>query len=182
MGIIPNAPPPSEPTPREFDLFHLALGRFVHAFAEVETTLQGLVGETARTSKEMTRELFGNLTVNSAIDMLNRARRAQQRPECARLTRALDQLRDIARVRNRVLHQGARVFAGGSSQTLQGFARGRPTPFDVSPDRLWEMTQDLNTIRKALVAEVFEINLFPADDFAGVARGANAAWRYTPSA
>jgi hypothetical protein len=165
----------------QLDEYHLALGRFVTAFAEVETQLRWVCFTTVMPDWRFAGPLFGGLTVAQGVKTLRDLRKVKGGALDPELDRALIHLGTISEMRNAIMHRGVE-FGEQSMQTGRSMPNGRGQQLPTSAEALRDMRADLNTIKAAMMIAV------PIDDpswrsWAQQLRSQAAIpWRYKPSA
>jgi ribosomal protein S13 len=98
------------------DNYHLALGRFVDAFATAEHNLKFALAATAGISHEVAQALFAGARVDVAIGQIRQLYEAQGIMIEQEVDKALSQMKVILTVRNAIMHYGA-VFDGSHFTT-----------------------------------------------------------------
>ena len=155
------------------------LGRFITLFADVETVLRMHCARATGMSEGVAGILLGDVSVQSASQLLTQLLREKGLPDDTELLRALRQLRLIAEMRNAILHRGVRMSDDGFV-TSQGLPNSRLAPRLVDPEVLVAMHDDLAPIMAAMMLSQ------PADypgwsEWAeGIRTAVRAPWRYTP--
>ena len=151
------------------------LGIFIHKFAEVETWLLMAVAKQADIKPPLSQAIFVGVRVATAKDMINRMREAQGIPENAILKRAFAQLTEITNVRNDIVHYGARFRGEWEPHVSNALAAmpGKERSTIATPELLWQMINDLQTILTAITHVLF--------DFVSDAEPAERPWRYKPA-
>lgn len=202
--------PESDPIRRLVDLvpankqqvaFWRALGQFLDAYAVVEMMLNVLVVRYADMTWENARALFLPLRVDAASNHLSRliAGKFVRGKRATELTAIIQQLGQINRMRNDILHLGARprgLPTGPFTVTNRMYARSQAhlRRRNVSVTMLNSMFYDLMEISFRIMVMLMakrrrEGNITPLDDLQiALARQAGLspyrvrpiAWRYTP--
>jgi HEAT repeat protein len=126
------------------DKYHLALGRFVDAFATAEHNLKFALASTAEVSREAAQALFSNTRVDAAIELIKRLHEANSNDLHKEVIRALSQMKAILTVRNVIMHYGASLE--GSQFTTTNSAHVLPKQAKTTRHELIDlenMTADL---------------------------------------
>jgi hypothetical protein len=129
------------------DSYHLALGRFVDAFATAEHNLKFALAATAGVSREVAQALFSGTRVDVAIGQIRQLHEAKAISMEPEVDRVLSQMKSILTVRNAIMHYGA-VF-DGSHFTTTTSAHTLPKQTKTSRHKLADlehMTADLLVI------------------------------------
>lgn len=132
------------------DEYHLALGRFVDAFATAEHNLKFALRTTAGTTDEVAQVLFSSTRVDAAINQIKQIKQiyeAKNEVLTEEVDSALIQMKTISTVRNTVLHYGAQV-AGDHFTTSKG-PHALPAKADTRRHPIGDldkMTADLMTV------------------------------------
>jgi hypothetical protein len=129
--------------------YYEALGRFVDAFARVETAVALTLRLYAKTTGEIAKVIFAAARIETSSSFIKQLAEATKVPKEPRddLEYVLQQLGIISGARNMILHYGATSVAEGRgivSDVLR--AKGEPTVFPISPTALDQMTEDLRKI------------------------------------
>lgn len=130
------------------DAYLLALGRFVHHFAETEGHVGLELGYLAGVDFSAGIALFSGVRTSQAMGLINRLLEATQRSEeKERLARAFAQLGQINAMRNALLHHGTeRDTDAGLIVHKIGHIHARTEIRRVSEAMLNDMTHDLELI------------------------------------
>ena len=134
------------------DTYHLALGRFVDAFATAEHNLKFALAATAGVSREIAQALFSSTRVDVAITQIRQLHEANGATLHSEVDRALSQMKAILIVRNAIMHYGAIVE--GNHFTTSTSAHTLPKQTKTSRYELIDlerMTADLIVIGHRLV-------------------------------
>lgn len=89
------------------DTYHLALGRFVDAFATAEHNLKFALAATAGVSRDTAQALFSSTRADVAITQIRQIHEAHGITLDSEVDRALSQMKAILTVRNAIMHYGA---------------------------------------------------------------------------
>lgn len=108
-----DQPPISANSDEAITEYFTGLGRFIHAFAYAEGSLQEALCREAGVSPAAGVALFSSVRVDQAKDMINRLADASGRERSPILARAFAQLTEIARARNDIVHFGATFQSDG---------------------------------------------------------------------
>lgn len=87
--------------------FKLALGRFIYIFADIERVLFANLVATSGMSSAHAKAVFNDARVDKAKQFIKRLRKASGVGLCPMLEQSFDQLGDITRLRNDIVHYGA---------------------------------------------------------------------------
>lgn len=164
--------------------YWLALGRFIHEFASVETSVQTLLWIVTDTSPQVAKAIFSGTRSDTACSYIRRTLQAQgQRELPPLLERAFSHLKTITTVRNDIVHYGAQfndstTFVTNAMLALPGGERTTQVPAKTLED-LWS---DLRTIQACMTAYVFtekrpHLGHKTAQQWLSAAQ---APWRYKP--
>lgn len=165
--------------------YHLALGRFVDAFARVETLLQMVLCRHTRISHPASRAVFsgartavirGYLRRLADVDMISAEQWAALEP-------VLQQLGIINDKRNDILHYGAREIDRGEgfvTNALMALTESRMTLFPISAPILTQMTFDCEKIILHLLYDQLTLGQLLAAPDPEHQRILQAAWQYKP--
>jgi len=129
--------------------YYEALGRFVDAFADVETAITLVLWHYAATPHEIARAVFSGVRVDAAIQFIRRLSNVIEIPRWDELDGVLAQLATINSVRNDLLHYGAKGSADGTLTVTNWFralTTDRVKSYPISPQILLDMTADLQKI------------------------------------
>ena len=134
--------------------YHTSVGRFIDMFSRVEMALFFALAKTSGVSLTTAQAIFADARVDKAKDSINRLRAAHGMPEDPALSRAFQQLGEIARFRNNLVHYGVTRDAEADTLTVTNvlFIPPNRTPQrePISVEILEAMIWDLQTIRTAL--------------------------------
>jgi hypothetical protein len=166
----------SEHLSDEIRAYFAELGRFMHDFAAIEVTLQGVLAITVDTPHETSRAVFSGVRIDQAQSFLRRLAESRGEPLSQYLVRAFPQLKAITATRNNIAHFGAR-FDGPeivvSNQIISMPGKEVVTP--VSGEILIDMRIDLNTIHYCLMAHLWHRSNAETPPFENLAL---EPWRY----
>jgi hypothetical protein len=165
------------------------LGKFISDFSRTEHDLNTALHQFARTENDIGRVLFSGMRVESSIDTINRllTARGMNRAK-ARLKKPFEQLGEINKTRNDIVHWGASPMKrrlGESQQFVVTNARfvqkGRATlAYPVSVEIFLAMSTDLLKISFHIGAEMWR-NEIPKSDYRRMFRPIlRAEWQYKP--
>ncbi len=166
------------------DCFFESLVRFVSAFSEVEVNLQTVVWHFAGVSTPMAQAIFSNVRVDGAMNLISRIADAQNWSEERRteLRRVFSHLGEINKLRNDILHYGARLTGPDLwkvSNELFVHLPDRIRETQLSASILENATGDLHQIVAYLVVAAWGDQM-PAPVHASFVETAKHAWRYKP--
>lgn len=163
------------------DEYHLALGRFVHAFSEIENAVQILLSHKAGVSNEKAKAIFSGVTIKTAVEHIQRLFEVDGQEVPTYLKGALSHLGVIISVRNDILHFGANLDV----ETLELYVTNERSSIPrkitktlVSAKYLDDMRADLFGITSAI------LHVILADHGAGdnvlsvYLKDASSPWRY----
>jgi hypothetical protein len=161
-----------------------ALGRFIDAFAAVETHMQITLWHYADVTVGTARAIFSGVRTDTAASLIRRLMEVNDPGDEARkeLTYLFKRLDLINTIRNDIVHYGAR-FSGGEaivSTALKAHTQQRVRETTVSPEILDDLTYDLRKIVAHLSIHRARHKMpdrILAPDFLAVLR---APWRYRP--
>lgn len=169
----------------------LALGTFIAWFAFVETVLNQAVWHFSKldSDPQIAKAIFGPLRVDDALNRLTRLIEARKLrgPEIKELKLLIEQLRELLRARNEIVHRGATGYHGQSFiVTNKPFVHipSRTTTRRIGPIILGRMINDLSEIS-------IRLSIIARDIVPGYTRRAlrkelpilrQAAWLYKPPA
>lgn len=174
------------------DKYHLALGRFIEAFANTEHWLTRVLWDIAKVDEPTGRAIFSGTRASGAIPFIRRIHEARNATLEANLQRAFEQLATINTMRDRVVHWGLSVEGTAlfDAQLVVSNKHIAHSPdkllsFPISDGILDDMTADLVTIihafRVHLISQ-WEDTDVKAELLRGQAQIALAPWRYRSSA
>jgi hypothetical protein len=129
--------------------YYEALGRFVDAFARVETAMALTLRLYAKTSGEIAKVIFAGARIETGSTFIKQLAEATKTAKEKRddLETVLQQLGIINGARNMILHYGATSIAEGQGMVSDVLkAKGEPTVFPISPTALDQMSEDLRKI------------------------------------
>lgn len=167
-----------------YDTYHLQLGRFIHAFSQVEAAMQFVLRFYAKTAKDIGRAIFSGVRIETAMGHINRIMEVQPPSEDARqeLADIFQQLHHINNVRNAVVHYGAEGIAEGkplATNALMALTEDRIQNFAVGEVTLHDMRTDLRKIIILLHAKHVGRPPLKGKE-AEIDAVARQPWRYTP--
>jgi hypothetical protein len=154
------------------------LGRFIHAFSIVEAALQLVVYHVAGVSAEIGRAIFFGLRVENAKDAISRILQTKGDVEMvAKLAPLFQQIGEIAAMRNRLVHWGARDTSDGLMVMNHHLAitPEKRQEFFVSAETLRAMQADTYNIYWQLFGITFDLKADPSKE-------PPEPWRYKPQA
>lgn len=164
-----------------------ALGRFVHAFSQIEAHLTVVLWVAAKIDFDIARALLSGVRIDGAINLLGRTMDARGiiGPNRTSLDAALQQLGLINKMRNDVLHYGATALANGElivSNKMSAHLISRLREVPISVQSLDDMTYDLDKIWVQLEVSGHRL-IFPDLQFSirGYDERLQRAWRYKPA-
>lgn len=170
----------------ENDRYHLALGRFVEAFATAETSLHVLLWAVSATTVGVSRAIFSGTRARTAIDFIRRIAEAERMPLGDALDDAFTRFSTINTVRDRILHYGSNSSDGIGAARLVSNRLTAHSPnslfeLPVSPKMLHEMTEDSMKLAAIFAGTAMSS---AADQHPEVWRGfelrAQTPWLYKP--
>lgn len=129
--------------------YHQALGVFVEMFAKAEEMTRIALWTIAGVDAPTSRALWERIQVNRAIAAIRKLHAERRESLSPALGEALDQLSDIAQVRNMILHQGTYLDTGGNLITSTWRYYDPPDnvkQFNVSAPFLNVLSQDLQLV------------------------------------
>jgi lipopolysaccharide biosynthesis glycosyltransferase len=164
-------------TREETDAYHLALGRFVSAFSDIEASMQATLWHFAGVSTPTAQAVFSGTRIEGAMQFINRIADAQRWKKSKRnqIQHIFTQLGHLNKLRNEILHYGAWMLAPGAwIVSNKEFAHmiERIRSIQISPETLREATADVENIQARLKALVTGRRLSRAVR--------QHAWRYKP--
>jgi hypothetical protein len=150
---------------KERDEFHRALGEFVAQFAAVENNMHLALRTCAGVSAQMAATLFSGTRTEAAAQNIRRISEAEKWPEprAKEAEYIFKQLSEINRVRNDLLHYGAKPISENKlvpplgadewivSNELVAHTPERVRKTKITPAILGLLTRDLQKIRMTLV-------------------------------
>jgi hypothetical protein len=101
------------------DAYHLALGRFVDAFATAEHNLKFAFAETAKIPRDVAQAIFSGTRVDAAISLIRRLYEAKGINPEPEVEIALSHMNTILTVRNEIMHYGANADDGVCQPTCR---------------------------------------------------------------
>jgi hypothetical protein len=166
----------------QIDDFRNALGRFIYDFSEVERALFLYLIITSKMPIADAQAVFTDAKIDKAKQTIKRLRQARGLPEDDRLGCAFNQLADITRLRNDLVHYGPIPKLDGSfeiSDALWKLTNSRT--YTVTADDIKNATVDLGTLKEFLLKHMLtEISPeFPL--IKNMPKVALLPWRYKPS-
>lgn len=169
--------------PKSADIDYFAcLGAFIHQFAQVESLLFTQLVLESKIPANVARAIFSDAKNDRARDLIKRIRASRGLPESPLLKRAFDQLSEINRLRNDLVHFGT-VPRNGIEWVSNKSWIHIPTKlreYPVTARLLLDALHDLETI-KALFVTHMTANTQAQDIIAerfGCA--AQSPWQYKP--
>lgn len=146
------------------DAFHLALGRFVDAFATAEHNLKFALATTAAVPREVAQAIFSGTRADAAISFIGRLFEARGTRPGTDVDVALKRMQLILGVRNDLMHFGASLdgdhfTTSNAAHTIERQAKSiRLTISDLE-----DMTADLAAVSNRFIwlCVVNEPNAFP---------------------
>jgi hypothetical protein len=183
------------PTPQEMALalvgigerqYLESLGRFISAFAETEVNLQTVLWHFAGVPSPTAPAVFSGVRVDAAMKLINRIAEAQKwkKTRKEKLTPVFQRLGQITKLRNDILHYGAKPSSLNFTtwtvtNRLFAHTAARIRETHVSSETLDHATRDLQKISSHLIVIAWG-QLMPRKTRASVAEGLKHAWRYKP--
>lgn len=182
---MPDQPQPISDAQRQRNeaTYHLALGRFVDAFARLENLLRLVLFRYARTPHPIGPAVFSGARTRTIHSFLKRlAEVSMIAPnEWTILKPVLDQLAIIADKRDDILHYGGQAFGSGTgfvTNALTTLNERTRKVFPISAPILTHMTFDCEKIILHLLAEHMGIGELRAALPPEQARMLQDAWQY----
>lgn len=96
---MPDPPDPLEP-------YWAALGKFLHRYAQAETTVFNILRVVAGLTHHKATALFSGTRMSDTISFIRRIHEADGQPLSPWLEKALPKLSQLTTARNEILHQG----------------------------------------------------------------------------
>jgi hypothetical protein len=163
--------------------YWLALGIFVHQFAQIETTLWLMLSKLAGVNWPTARAVFHGVRSDGARQYINRLLEINaDQPTKDDFQFIFTQLGHITDARNSILHYGT-AFGDGdeflSTNNFFALTEERLKSFPVSQKILNQMTTDLKTIGKYLQYYLFR-DAPGRSPTRNQDRPPRAAWQYKP--
>jgi hypothetical protein len=151
---------------KEMNAYHMALGRFVSQFASVESAMQLALRTCLGIQQSLAAAIFSGTRTEAAASYIRRIGETENWPEAKikELEYIFQQLGEITRVRNDILHYGAMPISAnklrvplGSDEWLVSNRSAAHTEAKIretriTPEILDFMTHDLQKIRIHLSA------------------------------
>lgn len=164
--------------------YYTALGRFLSAYALVEANAQYILRVCANVSDAVGKSLFSGTRVTAAIEYLARIAEAEtwSKEKRSHLDTVQEQLGELTRVRNDILHYGAsRTGIDGewfTTNAIVAHTQKRLRQTRITPDILKDMTHDCYKIAAHITlvgeGEISPYSLHAIGDLL------SASWRYKP--
>ena len=146
------------------DAFHLALGRFVDAFATAEHNLRFALAATAGVPREVAQAIFSGTRTDAAISFIGRLFEARCTRPTPEIDVALKRMHLILGVRNDLMHFGASsdgdyFTTSNAAHTIERQAKSSR----LAISDLDDMTADLVAVSSRFIwmCVVNEANAFP---------------------
>lgn len=136
------------PTPDQLrDAYHLALGRFLDTFSQIEATMHQLLWHYAKTRFPIAQAVFSGLKIDAEMGLVTRLTEVRRVGKAAKadLEYVFAQLRDLNSARNDILHYGSHAHINGErlvSNFLLALNRSRLREFPISDGKLRAMHAD----------------------------------------
>jgi len=172
--------------PYSRDRYWRSLGKFVDAFADVETGMHILLWEQARIPYEVSQALHSGVRIKEAMKLVRRIGEVYPLSEATQADQdyIFAQLNLITDLRNDILHYGARPFGPGEfivTNWITALGKNRLRQRILSSSALLDLARDLRKIQIHLIERHLwrEPGLgspFPKGDLALL----DAAWKYIP--
>lgn len=161
------------------DDFLREFGLFIMEFASTESFLLSALTETAGVSHDTARAIFSGVKADTAKSFINRLRELKDVPPDPILTRAFAQFTLITNVRNDLVHYGPKFVGNWEAVATNEFLAmpGRARSAGASPEDLRAMTNDLQTIRSAILVCLVNTEAEP-ETLAAIKEAAQRPWRY----
>jgi len=127
--------------------YYEALGRFIGAFAEMETAMALTFWRFARSPTEIARAVFSGVRAKEAGDQCHRIMEAigVPAPDIAAFKVLTDQMGALNKARNDIVHYGAAAIGSESAyvtNALKAHVEKKVNEFPVSPEILAKMQHD----------------------------------------
>jgi hypothetical protein len=155
---------PSSPDDIDYDIvgsleheekYYLALGRFIHNFAEAESTLKAYFSELLEIDTDTANAVFSGMRAKLAMDNIRRLHERYGAKYDPLYDDVREQFGQILAARDSIIHWGAR-FSEGSDALVTNeryvYAEDKIRSFPISADILEDMTTDLQAIELRLRA------------------------------
>ncbi len=102
----------------DFQHYLMRLGMFISQYASLESHLRGILEQLVETPPDVLRVLIGSPAIGEVVNKIRALVKlpghlALSDDEKDQITEAFDHLDKIARMRDRLIHQGARMLAPG---------------------------------------------------------------------
>lgn len=150
----------------EMDQYHRALGAFVSQFAAVESGMHIALRISCGIGQPLAAAIFSGTRTEAAASYIKRIGETENWPEAKtkELEYIFQQLGEITRVRNDILHLGAKPISANKippifgadewlvSNKLVAHSPSRIRETRITPEILGLMTRDLQKIRIHLIA------------------------------
>jgi hypothetical protein len=164
-----------------------ALGRFVHAYSQIEMHMTIVLWIAAKVNFDIAPALLSGVRIDAAIGLIGRVLDARKIDDQNRtdLEATLRQLAILNKMRNDILHYGAKADADGElvvSNKVSAHVESRLRETIVSAQTLDDMTYDLDTIWVRLHVYGFRITAegMGFSGMPGFDQRLQRPWRYTP--
>ncbi|QEX18613.1 hypothetical protein FRZ44_39200 [Hypericibacter terrae] len=170
---------------KEWDRYHMALGRFIEMFALVELSMQLTLWHYAKVPPRTARAIFSGVKTEAAMGHINRLVEPPRANKAIRddLEYVFKQLAAINKLRNDLVHfvshttrEGARVI----SNSIMARSRRQIRRAVISPETFIALEHDLMKIQSHLLVRHFGRRLVRQNERPRYQRDIDAAWRYIP--
>lgn len=160
----------------------LALGQFIDQFAKNEAMVHLLLQTLCKVRPKIAAAVFSGARIDGAMSFIKRIMEVENPGKAKReeIDDLLPRLREIAALRNDIVHYGSRVYGDQRIVTNEFLAHTdtRVRKIQVSPQMLRDATYDLNKINIHLVFNVLRGPRTPGTEpFLTIL---NSPWRYKP--
>ncbi len=131
--------------------YYEALGRFTHAFAQMESAVALSLWHYAKMPNGRARAVFSGVRAKDAFSYIKRLAEVSKTSKEAKedLEYVIAQFGDINSTRNDLIHYGAINIAEGTASVtnaLKALSEDHVTAFPISPNVLGAMTADIRKI------------------------------------
>lgn len=136
------------PTPEQLrDAYHLALGRFLDTYSQIEATMHELLWHYAKTSRPIAQAVFSGLKIDAEMGLITRLTEVRRVSKTAKadLAYVFAQLGQLNSARNDILHYGSHPHISGErmvSNFLLALDKKRLREFPISAEKLMAMNGD----------------------------------------
>jgi hypothetical protein len=165
------------------DSYLLALGKFVHRYAEIENTMHQILRIVSDTNDRTAQVLFSGTRVSAAIEIIRRFYKARKQKLPNHLEKALCGIVEISKARNNLLHNGLNFENGIAIVTNETKKSVSQSSFKhiVAVSDIDALEADAMTINACLICFWIESrrpDLLNAESHKGWNEIALSPWRY----